>query len=263
MRAFVITDIHSYYGLMMQALKRAGFEEDNPEHIVINCGDSLDRGPKSYECLMFMNKMHRQGRAYLVKGNHEELLIELLQGKRRLSNHDFSNGTVKTIKQLYKAIYGTNIKLKDLPEALNKLANCEELNYYLNNLNYYYDFKDYIFVHGWVPHKTSKVDLNYKEGWQRAIWSNGMKEWYYSVRIPGKTIVCGHYHTSWGHTYIHNVGVEFPEDYFTTFPGDFCDHKMHTEPFVDEGIVALDACTAYSHKVNVWVIENFEEQLKC
>lgn len=78
-----------------------------------------------------------------------------------------------------------------------------------------------------------------------------MKEWYYSVRIPGKTIVCGHYHTSWGHTYIHNVGVEFPEDYFTTFPGDFCDHKMHTEPFVDEGIVALDACTAYSHKVNV------------
>lgn len=263
MKAFVITDIHSYYGLMTQALKRVGFEEDNPEHIIISGGDNFDRGNRSYECLTFLNKMHQQGRAYLVKGNHEELLEQLLQSKRNVGAHDFSNGTVKTIKQLYKSIYGTKVQLKDLPKALSKLSQNEELNYYLSNLKYYYEFKDYIFVHGWVPHKESIVDLNYAEGWHRAIWSNGMKEWYYGVRIPDKTIVCGHWHTSWGHAYIHNVGVEFPEDCFTTFPGDLCDHKMHTEPFVDEGIIALDACTAYSHKVNVWVIENFEEQLKC
>lgn len=37
---------------------------------------------------------------------------------------------------------------------------------------------------------------------------------------------------------------------------------MHTEPFIDEGIIALDACTSYSHKINVLVIDNFEDQLE-
>ena len=263
MKAFVITDIHSYYGLMTQALKRVGFEEDNPEHIIINCGDSLDRGPKSYECLTFLNKMHQQGRAYLVKGNHEELLEQLLQGKRSIGSHDFSNGTVKTIRQLYKSIYGERVKLKDLPDAVNKLNDSKTLSYYLSNLNYYYEFKDYIFVHGWVPYRAGKADLSYTEGWQRAIWENGMQDWSYGITVPDKTIVCGHWHTSWGHTYLHNVGVAFPEDVYTTYESDPCDHIMHTEPFIDKGIIALDACTAYSHKVNVYVIENFEEQLLC
>ncbi len=88
-----------------------------------------------------------------------------------------------------------------------------------------------------------------------------MHWWYSGYRLKNKTIVCGHWHTSWGHTYLHNVGVEYPETCFSTYEGDPCDHKMHSEPFIDEGIIALDACTALTHKVNVYVIDNFEEQL--
>lgn len=178
MKAFVITDIHSYYGLMMQALKRVGFDVNNPEHIIINCGDLLDRGPKSIECLRFMNDMHKQGKAYLIKGNHEQLLEELLDHVRKPMSHDFSNGTIKTIKQLYKGIYGENVKLSELNKAIDELSDSKDLRYYLNNLKYYYKFKDYIFTHGWLPIKEDKINMNFEtseEGWDKAMWYNGMK----------------------------------------------------------------------------------------
>ena len=81
--------------------------------------------------------------------------------------------------------------------------------------------------------------------WKDATWINGMEAWDNGVKEYGKTIWCGHWHTSWGHAKLHHYGVEWPED----------GGKAHFSPFKDEGIVAMDACTAYSHKVNCEVIE--------
>ncbi|MBO4554651.1 MAG: hypothetical protein J5713_02605 [Clostridia bacterium] len=55
--------------------------------------------------------------------------------------------------------------------------------------------------------------------------------------------MCGHYHASYGHANIEHKGSEFGED------ADF-------EPFEADGILAIDACTALSHKVNCIVIED-------
>ena len=68
-----------------------------------------------------------------------------------------------------------------------------------------------------------------------------MQEWKNGERIKGKTIVCGHFHTSWGHYYLHNIGSEWDRS------------TACFEPFEDKGIIALDACTAYTHKVNCLV----------
>ena len=62
-------------------------------------------------------------------------------------------------------------------------------------------------------------------------------------RVEGKTIICGHYHTSWGHAYLHDDGFEWGKD------------VAKFEPFIDDGIIAIDACTAYTGKVNCIVIE--------
>lgn len=272
-KCFVITDIHSYYKLMMKALKKAGFDENNTDHIIISGGDLLDRGPDARKCLQFINKMHSQGRAILIRGNHEVLLEELLSG-RNCGSHDWHNGTIDTIKQLYtgegKAGYKVRYHLRETIKYVS--LNSTELNTYLNSLQWYYETKNYVFVHGWLPlkidpdDKYSKiVDIDLKNApdrvWKRSVWDNGMNCWRYGWRYPSKTVVCGHYHTSWGHSVLHDVGVEFPEDVYTTFEGDKCDHIMHTEPFVDDGIIALDACTALSKKVNVWVIDNFEKEI--
>ena len=43
---FVVADVHSFYDEMKQELDTAGFDINNPDHILVSCGDVLDRGPK-------------------------------------------------------------------------------------------------------------------------------------------------------------------------------------------------------------------------
>ncbi len=85
-----------------------------------------------------------------------------------------------------------------------------------------------------------------------------MDKWWKGVTLPGKTIYCGHYHCSWGNSNIHNDGKEFIKKIETMYidpdTGKLEPH-VNWEPFKDEGIVAMDACTAVSGKVNCEVIE--------
>ena len=41
---FIIADPHSYFDEMLNALSDNGFDIKNKEHIIIGCGDYLDRG---------------------------------------------------------------------------------------------------------------------------------------------------------------------------------------------------------------------------
>ena len=77
--------------------------------------------------------------------------------------------------------------------------------------------------------------------WLNARWLNGMEVYRY-VNV-GKTVVCGHWHTSFGHSRIENSCPEF---------GDGADFS----PFYDGGIIAVDGCTAYSGIVNCVVLED-------
>ena len=61
--------------------------------------------------------------------------------------------------------------------------------------------------------------------------------------LPEKTIVCGHWHTSYANSKYHNEGTEYGPD-------------AVYDMFVDEGIIGLDACTAVSKQVNVLVIDD-------
>ena len=64
-----------------------------------------------------------------------------------------------------------------------------------------------------------------------------------TVRAEYKTVVCGHFHCSYGHCHYENKGSEFGED------ADF-------SPYIAPGIIAIDACTAYSRKMNCVVIRD-------
>ena len=58
-----------------------------------------------------------------------------------------------------------------------------------------------------------------------------------------KTILCGHWHASYGHFKFEHKGSEFGPD------ADF-------SPFYGNRIIALDACTGLSRRVNVIVLED-------
>ena len=242
---FVVSDIHSFYMNFILTIEKEGFHKYNPNHILIICGDLFDRGPQSVELLHYLLSIP-EDRLVLIRGNHEDLMEECLQQleeRQTASYHHFTNGTIDTISQfsltnkydLASGFYNFREIKHSMSGYFKLIERCVD----------YYEVGDYIFVHGWVPtvfkdgKQIPKLDAD-KDEWKKARWDNGMKMADLGAVIPNKTIVCGHYHTGWGHKNINKTCL----DEFDNF-----------EIYRNNGIIALDGCIAYSGKVNVLVIE--------
>lgn len=239
-KLFVASDIHGYFNQWQAALRDAGWEEDNENHVLMVLGDLLDRGPQPLECLKFVNNLPAT-RKILVRGNHEDLMEEAI-ARHEFRLHDWQNGTVTTAFALTRG--------KNEIDVLDAMRRHEAYNTYVASLVDFYENNNYIFCHGWIP---SGEDWR-KGDWKAARWTNGMDAWAQGIRVPGKTVVCGHWHTSWGHCHLHHEGPEW-DNKFSTNPA----HRHACfAPFMDEGILAIDACTAASGKVNVVVLEEGE-----
>lgn len=244
---FVTSDVHSFFNELMAALNEKGFEKDNPDHILIVCGDLFDRGGQTVECYGFVKSLG--DRFIYIKGNHESLLkycVAEFYAGRVPSLHHFRNGTIKTICQFCDQnewiVYDPSWRDKICETMLPILDWIDE-----KSINYF-EVGDYVFCHGWIPCLNEVDDFrnSTSEDWEKARWENGMGMWRYPLcRVKGKTVVCGHWHANWGHAHIHNSCSEWGDDAIF-------------EPFVDDGIIAIDACTAHSGRCNVIVIEEDE-----
>lgn len=263
MQYFIVADVHSFYDELMKALTDAGWT-NSEDQCFVSLGDLCDRGPDTIKCLQFVNSLP-DNRKILVRGNHEDLM-QVAIARRIFYIHDIYNGTVKSAEHI--ALHeGVKIKEQGLSEVddeeiLLAVKNSSLWNDYVNKTVDFAEVGSNIFVHGWIPcSDTPKKDKweviigkKYKKvpnwrsesaDWSGARWINGMQAWEDGAKIRGKTIWCGHWHTSWGHAFLHGNGVEFPKN----------GEKAHFSPFIDKGIVAMDACTAFSHKVNCIMIE--------
>lgn len=242
---FITSDIHSFFSEFKLALDKIGFEVDNTEHVLIICGDLFDRGTQAKELLNFLVSLQNKNRLILIRGNHEDLLEDCLgelEWKTFISQYHWTNGTLDTIAQLTETNkYDLVCGIYNFDSIWKKLEQYHELIWKAKN---YYEIDNYIFVHGWIPHirKYENLIKCSEEEWKKARWANGMQEWKNGWKLKNKTIVCGHWHTSFGNYHYHNKGSgEFEKD------SDF-------NPFIDKGIIALDACTSYTKKVNILVI---------
>ena len=254
---FVVSDVHSYFNEMKLALDNAGFDINNKDHIFISCGDLLDRGPDPIKCLEFVNNL-KDNRKKLILGNHEELLIQACFSEY----FNFADRHNKTDETVYKV---TGIKplsqinsIQVDQAALLSMRQNKEWNKYINSCENYYETNEYIFVHGYIPVlKDEKLIYNSDwrnefSDWPEARWLNGMSMWKLGIKEPNKTIVCGHWHSSYGHSRIHREGNEFEKD------ENGIVKSIHT-PFYDDGIIAIDACTTYSGFVNCIKLEVEDE----
>ena len=237
---FVVADVHSFYEEMIKAISDQGFNRDDPDHVFVSLGDLFDRGPAPLECLNFVNSISTE-RKILIRGNHEDLLLDSI-ARDTFFEHDMINGTMDTVFKLAgenaDALYRRNAGF-----LFSAVRNNPDLREYYAALLDYAEIGDYIFVHGWIPSKSKSPGRDWRRGdWRKARWANGMEKWRQGVRLPNKTILCGHWHASWGHAVLEKLGSEFGED------ADF-------SPFIRQGIIALDACTSISHRVNCVVLE--------
>ena len=235
---FVVADVHGFYDEMIKALDENGFDINNSDHIFISLGDLLDRGRQPRECLDFVNNLP-DDRKILICGNHEDLLNGAIK-YGHFCTSDYTNRTVQTVLDLYDSSVETNY----IPDQtlMEFIANFEPWLTYWNSLVNYTEIEDRIFVHGWIPSfdvfDKMYVEEDWENGdWETAKWLNGMHAWNTGARLENKTIYCGHWHTEWGHTNLHNKK-----------------EKIY-DPFIDDGIVALDACTVISNKCNCVTFE--------
>ena len=250
---FVTSDIHSFYTPLKEALDKVGFDPNNEEHWLIVCGDCFDRGHESEEVLHFLMSLQRK---ILVKGNHDILLDECCMREFPYS-YDSSNGTRKTIQDLGGAVYRRSFA-ECCCRTWGRLASYREL------LVNYFETKNYIFVHSWIPliieHDYSKYYTGEREyhfnpdwrnatekEWEDAMWGNPFEIATQGLNQTGKTIVFGHWHCSTGHKMLGRCKSEFGEDAIW-------------EPYFAEGIIGIDRCTADTGECNVIVLEDELEE---
>lgn len=244
---FVVSDLHSHLKPLLKSLQEKGYDPTNPDHWLIVCGDIFDRGDESEELFKWLMSIERK---ILVKGNHDILLDECCMREFPYS-HDKHNGTVKTIWQLGNS--------KEFDECCrntwNRLARYREL------LVNYFETKNYIFVHSWIPcnveekpHPADKwiplttytYNADWRNAndveWEEAMWGNPFVRWEQGLNKTGKTIVFGHWHCSTGHRMLGHCNDEFEYAIW--------------EPCYADGIIGIDRCTAYTGECNVIVLED-------
>ena len=243
-KLFVMSDIHGFYDEMIAALNAAGFDENNPDHWFVGCGDYFDRGRQPRQVMKYLHNLPRK---VLVRGNHEQLLVDCCLRGEALS-HDISNGTAHTIWDMAIAI--------DFDECCDYTL--KRVKPFLNSMVNYFETKNYIFVHSWIPlvnkdglpaHYTRGRsfgfnpdwrDVSQKE-WDDAMWGNPFDAVAKGLNQTGKTIVFGHWHSSTGWAQAEGRS-EFGDD-------------AKFDPYYGDGFIAIDACTAHSRKCNVLVLE--------
>lgn len=234
-KLFVCSDVHSYYTALKKALDDKGFDPNNKDHWLVVCGDVFDRGDESEEMLYYIMSIEQK---ILVKGNHD-ILLENLCMREFPYYYDSSNGTRKTVQDIGGMGYGRPFD-ECCQITWNKTARYREL------LVNYFETKNYIFVHSWIP--VSKNDYNpdwrnaNQTEWDDSMWGNPFAFAEYGFNKTGKTIVFGHWHCSTGWAKAEGRS-EFGED-------------AKFEPYYGENFISIDGCTAHTGKCNVIVIED-------
>ena len=250
MKLFCISDVHSFLTPLKEALDSSGFDPENEDHWLISCGDLFDRGPDSKELLHYIMLLERK---ILIKGNHDLLLEECCMREFPYS-YDISNGTAQTIKDI-----GGTAEGYQFDECCQRTWNITAA--YRASLVNYLETENYIFCHSWVPlrylddlpkhyikNRKFEYDPDWRNAdtsaWEQAMWGNPFELAAEGLNKTDKTIVFGHWHCSAG--WARDEGrSEFGED-----------AKWDIYKNLDQNIISIDTCTAYTGIVAVLVIED-------
>ena len=234
-KLFVVSDIHGHYTLLKAALEKAGFDKDNPEHLLICCGDYFDRGSENLDVLKFFERLKHK---VLLRGNHEDLLLKLLQTGKVLP-HNYINGTVQTLTEFFGK-YSIN-PVDDSIDFSGKTRMVDRVCEFIDETVNYFETENYVFVHGWLPeNRKGSEDLKSADNhaWEQARWIKWTEQYDGKRPLAEKTLVCGH------------VPTFFAKKF------DIERDNNNSDIFWGNGLIAIDTGTFDSKRVNVLVLED-------
>lgn len=244
---YICSDIHGFYDEFRKALDESGFDANDENSWLVSLGDEMDRGPLPSKVIDYLMSLPR---AIFVRGNHTDLMEELLE-RRWPCNHDYSNGTFQSVLDLApstKTFEGACI-----------IAEQKVRPFFDKEINYL-ELQNHILVHSFIPLKcndnypayyTKNRKFEYDPDWrtahasafETARWGNPLNLAMKGLNKTGKVLVVGHWHCSTG--WAMEAGI--PE-----FGYGSCFEPYY---YKDE-LIMIDACTAYTHKVNILVLED-------
>lgn len=229
-KLFVVSDVHGHCSLLKEALEEAGFDQNNADHLLVCCGDYFDRGNENVQVLQFFERLQHK---VLLRGNHEDMLLKLLQTGRLLPHH-YINGTFSTLKNFFGkySIDPTN----DTIDFSGKTRIVDRVCEFIEETVDYYETEHYVFVHGWLPQNAltpQQRQTASAESWAKARWIKWTDRYDGTRPLPDKTLICGHMPT-----------------FFVPGRG-----QNDSDIFYGNGFIAIDAGTADTKRVNVLVLE--------
>ena len=281
-KIFAVSDLHGHYKETINYLKDSGWDENNPNHLLVVCGDIFDRGSESLEIYLWLKPLTENGKAIVLKGNHEPFFIDFLEGSNDTFNYN-NNGLKTTLDDFvhstsdFQMFLALNQDKSDLDNIWNlwvewcyntrKLINEEnpELLAWLKSLPYYYETENYIFTHGAIdgtcpdwhhPHK----DLYGKfMDWEACAWDDG-SFFGSSIVNTDKTVVVGHYGTE-SLRKMYNIKdylkIHIPKnENDTSTSQEIQNAKYNILIRNDKRVIAIDGTTIVSKQVNVLVVED-------
>ena len=244
---YVVSDIHGFYNEFHKALDEVGFNENDENSWLVSLGDEMDRGLEPEKVINYLMSLPR---AIFVRGNHTDLMEELLERKYP-NSYDYSNGTFQSVLDLAPSA-------KTFEEAC-VIAEQKVRPFFEKEINYL-ELRDHILVHSFVPLKCNdnyplyytknrkfEKDLDWRyahaSAWERARWGNPY-DLAMDGFLPNKTLIFGHFHCS------------YPRSVFDGKPefGRGADFSI----YYGNGYIGIDSCCAHTGRINILVIENEE-----
>lgn len=250
MRYFVFSDPHGDFEALITAITDMGYDPSNPQHILVGCGDYFGRASKEKsDCVNiwnYLNSTHHTNRPVCLRGNHESIILDIVD-RDCLNSTDIYNGEHKTLASFINA---SEEQMKfDICLQHDAIKQMNEVGFvdWLKGLPWYFETKNYLFVHGFVPMKyfVNGGDLSAfgDYDWYRASWSR-VPDDISAVDSLGckqsKTLVFGHWRAK-----------DLRRKFLLLVDDD-------GEIYVDKGrgLIGLDTTTVISHKVGCIVLED-------
>jgi serine/threonine protein phosphatase 1 len=177
---FVIGDIHGRLD-MLEALL---FHWNPEKEQLIVLGDAIDRGSNPAGVL---NRLRQEG-ALLLRGNHEQMLLDWLANpNQKETSFYFKNGGKATIASLL-GLFESQIRILDGPKLAKQIQDEQvDLLSYLHERPLYYEWGPYLFVHAGVQ--------PFLKDWRNSnetIFLSIRELFYKFPNETGKIIVFGH-----------------------------------------------------------------------
>ncbi len=232
---FIVSDVHGHFTLLKKALDNAGFDPQNQAHLLICCGDYFDRGNENAEVLRFFERLQHK---VLLRGNHEDLLLEVLQNGQ-LWPHNYLNGTLTTLKNFF----GEHCVdfTEDTVDLSGHSRTVDRLCDFIHQTTDYFETEHYVFVHGWITNRGRTAEgrkAATEHEWRDARWVKWTERYTGEKPLQDKILVCGH----------------VPSFYASSI--DPSRAGGDTDPYIGNGLIAIDGGTFSTGVVNVCILQD-------